>query len=159
MEYNELIDEFLKGPKKLREAIAGMSVQQIDAAPIQGKWSTRQVICHVADFELVSADRMKRVIAEDNPTLLDGDPDLFAARLEYPDRKIEEELDLIEVVRTHLARILRGLKPEVFLRNGNHSAEGPMTLAALIQRTTNHIPHHIQFIKEKRAEMRPYNQA
>jgi uncharacterized damage-inducible protein DinB len=149
----QLIDNYLAGPDKLREAIAGMTDAQINAAPIPGKWSTRQIICHIADFEPVYADRMKRVIAEETPTLFGGDPDLFAARLAYDRRDIAEELQLIESVRKHVASILKTLKPEDFQRTGNHSQRGPLTLETLLANVTNHIPHHIKFIEEKRAAM------
>ena len=59
MDISELIDEYTVGPRKLRDTIAGMTPDQIDAAPIPGKWSTRQVVCHLADFESVYGDRMK----------------------------------------------------------------------------------------------------
>ena len=149
-----LIDEYLAGAGRLREAVEGMTEGEIDARPIAGKWSTRQVICHLADFEPVYADRMKRVIAEENPTIFAGDPDLFAARLAYEQRDIEEELQLIEAVRKHVGRILRTLQPEDFQRKANHSEAGPVTLEKLLRNVTNHIVHHIVFIEEKRAAMR-----
>ena len=67
METLHLIDDYLPGPQKLRDAIAGLTPDQIDAAPalVQRKWLTCQVICHLADFEPVYADRMKHMIAED----------------------------------------------------------------------------------------------
>ena len=153
MNYTTLIDEYQAGPRKLRDAIAGMTEEQINAAPIPGRWSTRQVICHVADFEPVYADRMKRVIAEDKPTMFGGDPDLFAARLAYEQRDIDEDLQLIEFVRRHVARILRTLKAQDFQRKGIHSEVGPITLEQLLANITNHIPHHIGFIQEKRAAL------
>ncbi len=153
MNHAKLIDEYLAGPQRLRGAIAGMTPDQIDAAPIPGKWSTRQIVCHIADFEPVYADRMKRVIVEDNPTMFGGDPDEFAARLAYDSRDITEELQLIEVVRKHVAHILHNLRPEEFQRTGRHSVDGPISLETLLQRITNHIPHHIAFIEEKRAAM------
>jgi len=153
MSYASLIDDYLQGPKLLREAIAGMTSEQIDAAPVPGKWSTRQVICHIADFEPVYADRMKRVIAEENPTMFGGEPDLFAARLAYAARDIEGELQLIEATRRHTAGILRTLAPEAFQRTGNHSADGPITLETLLCRIAGHIPHHVAFIQEKRRAM------
>ena len=148
-----LIDEYLAGPQKLRDAINGMTDEEIDAAPISGKWSTRQVICHITDFEPVYADRMKRIIVEENPTMFGGDPDVFAAGLAYDERDIEEELQLLKAVRKHIARILKTLKPEQFERMGNHSVDGPLSLEALLQHITNHIPHHIAFIEEKRAAL------
>ena len=151
MNHTTLIDDYLAGPQKLRDAIDGMTDEEIDAAPISGKWSTRQVICHIADFEPIYADRMKRIIVEENPTMFGGDPDVFAAGLAYDERDIEEELQLLEAVRKHVARILKTLKPEQFERTGNHSEDGPISLEVLLQRITNHIPHHIAFIEQKRA--------
>jgi hypothetical protein len=153
MNNTALIEKYLAGPQELRKAIAGMTDQQINLAPVPGKWSTRQVVCHLADFEPVYADRMKRVIAEDNPTIFGGDPDVFAARLAYEDRDIEDELSLIEAVRKHVAAILRSVPSEYYQRTGLHSVDGPLSLETLLTRIANHIPHHIRFIEEKRAAM------
>jgi hypothetical protein len=46
----------------LREATAGMTREQTMARPVAGKWSTLEVVCHIADFEIVGADRIKRVM-------------------------------------------------------------------------------------------------
>ena len=147
---NPSIDDYLDGPRLLRKAVAGMTQEQLTARPIPGKWSTLEVVCHLADFEIVYADRIKRIIAENEPTMFGGDPDAFAARLAYYDRQVEEELQLIELVRKQVARILRTLKPEDFQRRGMHSESGPLTLETLFQRITGHIPHHVRFIDEKR---------
>jgi uncharacterized damage-inducible protein DinB len=153
MNHTTLIDEYLAGPQKLRDAIDGMTDEEINAVPIPGKWSTRQIICHIADFEPVYADRMKRIIVEENLTMFGGDPDVFAAGLAYDERDIEEELQLLEAVRKHVARILKTLKSEQFERTGNHSEDGPISLKSLLERITNHIPHHVSFIEEKRAAL------
>ena len=153
MSHAQLIAEYLAGPQKLRTALTGMSAEQIDAKPIPGKWSTKQVICHIADFEPVYADRMKRVIAENEPMLMNGDPDLFAARLAYGQRDVEVELDFIEATRKHMGAILRSLVPSDFQRQGNHSEAGLITLETLLTNITNHIPHHLKFIEEKRAAL------
>jgi hypothetical protein len=147
------IDDFLAGPRILRHAVGGLSREQLRARPIPGKWSTLEVVCHLADFEIVCADRIKRVIAEHEPKLFGGDPDLFAARLAYPERDLEEELEIIELIRSQIARILATLSPEDFQRRGIHSEAGPLTLAELVERSAGHIPHHVQFIEEKRRAM------
>lgn len=150
MDVAQLLAEYAEGPTRLREAVRGMTVEQLDAAPVPGKWSTKQVICHIADFEPVYVDRMKRVIAQEEPTFFGGDPDLFATRLAYAARDVEEELGLIEACRRHMTRILGTLQPEDFQRSGHHSEAGPMTLEKLLRNVTGHIPHHIHFILEKR---------
>ncbi|QDU51677.1 DinB family protein [Gimesia panareensis] len=150
MNIAQRIEDYLAGPEQLRQAIEGMTAAELNAAPIPGKWSTRQVVCHIADFEPVYADRMKWVIAEDNPPLPGGDPDLFAAKLAYDQRDLEEELQLISAVRNHLGRILKTLEPAQFERMGLHSRDGELSVAALLDRITGHIPHHIKLIQEKR---------
>lgn len=145
----DLIEEYAAGPNLLAQSVAGMTDAQLDAVPIAGKWSTRQVVCHIADFEPVYADRMKRVIAEDRPTFFGGDPDVFAARLAYDRRDVEEELRLIQVVRSQMARILQTMSAEDFERVGIHAEDGPLTLETLVRRITGHIPHHVRFIEAK----------
>ena len=93
---------------------------------------------------------MKRVIAEERPSLLGADETRFAAALAYHGRDLGEELTLIEKVRQQMARILRTLPPEALQRVGVHSERGPRTLEQLLVGATHHIPHHVNFLLEKR---------
>jgi uncharacterized damage-inducible protein DinB len=153
IELDQLIEEYLAGPAMLRRAVAGLSGEQLRARPVPGKWSTLEVVCHLSDFEAVYADRMKRVIAEPEPPLRSGDPDLFAASLAYHSRDLDEELTLVETTRRQMARILRSIPPQAFQRTGIHSSDGPITLEALLRRITGHIPHHVRFIDQKRKSL------
>ncbi|MGD0519512.1 MAG: DinB family protein [Thermoguttaceae bacterium] len=65
MESIMLIDDYLAGPALLRQAVAGMTQEQLVARPVPGKWSTLEVICHLADFEIVGAGQTHRVLARD----------------------------------------------------------------------------------------------
>ena len=150
MHYRTLIDQYLAGPELLERSIQGLNDEQLDARPIAGKWSTRQVVCHIVDFEPIYADRMKRVIAENCPTFFGGDPDIFAAGLAYGHRPVGTELELLVAVRRQMATILRELNAEDFQRMGKHSEAGPLSLETLLQRITGHVPHHVAFIDEKR---------
>ncbi|MBA3312197.1 MAG: DinB family protein [Planctomycetota bacterium] len=153
MSQTQLIEDYRSGSQQLRDAVAGMTAGQLDARPIAGKMSTREVVCHIADFEPVYADRMKRVIAEESPPLRGGDPDVWMQALAYDTRDLEEELAVIEAVRSQMARILRGVSDNAWSRVGIHSEAGPLTLEELLRRITNHMPHHIRFIEEKRAAL------
>jgi hypothetical protein len=145
-----MIADYLDGVRQLREAVRGMSREQLEARPVAGKWSTLEVVCHLTDFDPILADRMKRVIAEDRPQLIGADENRFAATLAYSQRDIEEELAIIEHTRSQLARILRTLPVEALQRVGVHNERGPRTLEQLLKGATDHIPHHVQFIRQKR---------
>jgi uncharacterized damage-inducible protein DinB len=145
-----MIEEYLTGPRLLRDKVRGMTREQLTARPIAGKWSTLEVVCHLADFDPILADRMKRVIAEERPTLLGADENRFAAALAYHDRDLEEELTILEKTRSQLAKILRKLPESSLERVGVHNERGPRTLEQLLQTATQHIHHHVKFIDEKR---------
>jgi hypothetical protein len=151
--HSALVREYLAGPALVRDAVEGMTGQQLRAKPIPGRWSTLEVVCHLADAEAVYAEGMKRVIAETDPPLMRADPEEWVPRLASVQRNVEHELRLIELIRCQMAHILHGLVPEDFQRRGIHSTDGPVTLVALLQRATDHIPHHVKFIQEKRAAL------
>lgn len=146
----EIVDNYAAGPRTLRQAMAGLTREQLVARPVPGKWSILEVVCHIADFEPVYTERMKRVIALERPTLLGADENLFAAKLAYHERDLEEELRIIEVTRSQMARILRTLPESALQRIGEHNERGPRTLENLVTTITNHIPHHLKFVAEKR---------
>jgi hypothetical protein len=145
-----LIDSYLAGVDTLRKAVAGMTREQLVARPVAGKWSTLEVVCHLSDFDPILADRMKRIIALDRPTLLGADENRFATALAYHERDLEEELAVIATTRSQLARILRRQPDSVLQRVGVHNERGELTLERILTITTNHIPHHVKFILEKR---------
>jgi uncharacterized damage-inducible protein DinB len=147
---NTLIEQYLAGPRELRNAIADMSREQALARPIAGKWSTLEVVAHIADFEPIFADRMKRIIAEDKPTLIGADENDFAKALSYHERDLQEEMTIIEATRSQLARILRKQPDAVLQRIGNHSGSGPRSLEQYMTSAIKHIPHHTKFILDKR---------
>ncbi len=147
---NELIEKYLEGPKQLRAAVAGLTREQVLARPVPGKWSVLEVVCHIADFEPVYVDRMKRIITHDKPLLMGADEQLYAAKLAYQERDLEEELRVVELTRGAFSRILRTLPADTFQRVGVHSERGLKTLEEFLTSIGNHIPHHLPFIVEKR---------
>src|SRR2546423_15689611 len=117
----EMVEAYLGGTQALRQAVRGLSREQLQARPVADKWSTLEVVCHLADFEPIMADRMKRIIAEDNPQLLGASEVKFAAALAYHQRDLEEELTIIDKTRQQMARILRTLPVAALERVGVHN--------------------------------------
>lgn len=147
---DRLVREYLAGPTQLRQSVKGMSAEQLKARPIAGKMSSLEVVCHLVDFDPVYVERMKRTITMDQPTLLGADENLFAEKLCYHDRDVEEELKLLELTRSCMGRILAKLPLEAWERTGVHNERGPMTLQKMVETMIGHIPHHVKFIEEKR---------
>jgi hypothetical protein len=150
MSVTALIEQYLAGPEALRKSVRGLSREQLTARPVPGKWSTLEVVAHIADFEPILAERMMRVISHERPLLMVADEILFAATLDYHNRDVEEELAVVDLTRKKMARVLRKLPAEAANRVGIHSFKGLVSLEAILTSAVQHIPHHVAFIEEKR---------
>ena len=150
----DLIAAYEQEINDLRTAVAGMTADQVRSRPIPGKWSTMEVVAHLADTEIYYTDRIERTIALERPLLIGVDERPYPERLNYQAFDLAEQLDLFTALRRHGTRILRSQPPEVWLRVGVHSETGIVTLRQQVFQAVRHVRHHLPFIAEKRAALR-----
>ena len=146
-----LIETFAAGGDTLREAIRGLSDEQMRAYPIPGTWSIQQIVVHLADSDAVAVDRMKRVAAMSSPLLMGYDENAFMTALHPEAQPIEEVLELFDLNRRLWAITLRKLPDEAFERTGIHSERGKLSLGHLVKDYIWHLDHHLGFVRKKRA--------
>lgn len=151
--HDELIDRFEAGGPMLRTAASGLTRQDILARPGPGKWSILELAVHMADSDAVAIDRMKRILAEENPTLLSFDENLYIARLHCESQELADALDLFDIGRRQFARVLRALKDADFDRAGTHNVAGRVTVAGLLKGYCDHLDHHLKFLDGKRRRL------
>jgi uncharacterized damage-inducible protein DinB len=75
------IEEYVACGPRLRQAVAGLSREDLTARPGPGNWSILELVLHLADSDGISIDRMKRMLTEDNPSLLYADETAYVDRL------------------------------------------------------------------------------
>ncbi len=149
--YRDIVEEFEAGGQKLRPAVIGLTREQLLAKPGPGKWSIQELVIHLGDSEAIAIDRMKRVIAEDNPTLLRADEQAYVDRLHCDAQDLQDAVTLFELNRRQFARVLRQLDDSEFERVGTHNAElGRITLAGLVENYSKHLDHHLQRLEQIR---------
>lgn len=148
-----LIQQYAAGIKKLRPAIAGLNPDDLLAKPGPGAWSIQELLIHVVDSDLVAIDRMKRVIAEDNPPLVAFDENRWVERLFPNDQSLDDAITMFEVGRRQMVRIFEKLPDEAFQRTGVHNERGPLTLEQIVQGFAEHLEHHLKFLYDKRQRM------
>ena len=149
----QFIADYENDAAKVSRIIKGLTREDLLALPVPGMWSIQQVVVHLADSEQVFADRIKRVIAEDNPMLLAFDENKWSSNLHYNEQSAHDAGVMIELARMQIAQVLRALPDEAFSRSGNHSVAGPVTLAELIVKATKHLEHHLKFVADKREKL------
>ncbi len=148
---SDILDRFEAAGPILAYATAGLTVEQERAKPGPGAWSIAELVAHLLDADLVMGDRMKRIIAEEDPILTAFDENAWITRLDSQSMPVEEAVNLFVAHRHWMIRILRKCTEADFARAGQHSELGRMTLASVLVKTVNHIDHHLPFLYAKRA--------
>jgi hypothetical protein len=145
-----IIEQLEPAVDRLKNAVVGLSRADLTAFPVPGTWSIQQIVIHLADSDLMIADRIKRILAEDRPLLMNADESLWVRNLVCEEQSVEDALLLMKVNRRQLSRILRKLPDAAFDRAGVHSARGVVTAGGFVEVLNKHLDHHLKFIVEKR---------
>ncbi len=145
------IDRYADGAPRLRQAILGLSREQLTAFPVPGTWSIAQIAVHIWDSDAAATHRMKRIASEDRPLIIAYDETAFARDLRYHDMDLARVCTLFEQNRLHTAEMLRLLPDAAFDRFGIHNQRGKVTLGEMVRLYVDHLAHHLSFIERKRA--------
>jgi len=146
----ELIAQYRAGAAEVDAAIAearALGPEALDRRPAPTEWSARQVVHHLADSETMSATRIRRLIADDDPVLIQGyDEPVWATRLHY-DRPIEGSLELVRAVRAATADLLDAMTEADWARRGTHSESGPYSADDWLEIYAAHCHDHANQIR------------
>jgi hypothetical protein len=146
----ELIEQYAAGADVPAKSIVGLDQADLLAFPVPGTWSIQQIILHLMDSDLIGADRMKRIAAEERPTLVGYNETAFGNRLGYEHLSARDAAEIFRLNRLMTAEILRRLPPAAFERTGQHTERGEVTLEQQLATYVQHVDHHLKFIRDKR---------
>jgi hypothetical protein len=145
-----LIDRYRDGFRVVEEALAGITDTELDARPGPDKWTAREIVHHLADSEMTSAIRLRRLIAEDQPVIVGYDQEEYARKLYY-DRPIAASLEAFRAARLTSAEILERLTDAEWTRTGTHSESGPYGVQTWLEIYAQHAHGHADQIRAARA--------
>lgn len=87
----QAIAEIARTPKRLRDAVSGLSKEQLDTPYRQDGWTVRQVVHHLPDSHINAYARCKLALTEDEPLIRTFDE---AGWAELPDSQAPVEMSL-----------------------------------------------------------------
>jgi hypothetical protein len=149
----QLVEKYKDGYRAVSDALRGISESELDARLAPGKWSAREIVHHLADSEMTSALRLRRLIAEDRPAIQGYDQDEFSRRLYY-DRPIQASLDAFRAARQTTAEILERMTDAEWAREGTHSESGRYTVERWLEIYADHAHNHADQICRARGAAR-----
>jgi hypothetical protein len=142
----ELLNQIAQAPARLREAVKGLSEQQLDTPYRPEGWTVRQVVHHVPDSHLNAYVRTKLALTEDEPTIKPYAEDRWAQLADTQATPIEVSLALLDSLHDRWLRLLRSLRPEDWKRTFRHPDLGPMSLEKNLALYAWHGRHHVAHI-------------
>src|SRR5689334_9282171 len=64
-----LIEQYRDGHRVVLEALQGCTEAELDVRPAADDWTPREIVHHLADSEMTSAIRVRRLLAEEHPVI------------------------------------------------------------------------------------------
>jgi hypothetical protein len=144
------------GDRNAREVIAETSQQLatlaerlgpdgLERRPAPGKWTAREILCHLADCETVFAFRLRQALAQPHHVIQPFDQDAWASRYSTADARTA--LDVFSAVRRWNLALLDTVTPEQFSKTLNHPERGDMTFQTVVETMGGHDLNHLRQIE------------
>jgi hypothetical protein len=126
---------------EIRRLESRFAPEQIKLGPVARKWSPREIVCHLADCELVFSFRLKQTLAEDSPVVQPFDQDRWAAR--YANCDFASALRMFGAARAWNLLLIEGASAEERKRPVTHPERGTMTFWTIVETMAGHDLNHL----------------
>jgi uncharacterized damage-inducible protein DinB len=149
------IDQIASMPQQIRDAVRGLSDQQLDTPYREGGWTLRQVVHHVPDSHMNAYMRLKHALTEESPTIKPYDEDAWSKLADARDTPVETSLALLAALHQRWVGLLRTLQDDDFRRTFRHPEHpGSVTIDWLVALYAWHGRHHTAHITSARERMK-----
>jgi len=146
----DLIRRYRDGHRAVVESLRDLRPDELDRSA-ENEWTPRQIAHHLADSEMMSAIRLRRLVAEESPTLMGYDEKRLAEKL-TSDRPIEPSLEAMRWARETSAQILDRLTEDDWRRTGKHEESGPYSVEKWLRIYADHGHEHADQIRRARGK-------
>jgi hypothetical protein len=127
--------------KKLRQFADVFGSRRLGQAPAPGKWSAREILCHLADCEIVFAYRLRQAAAEDSHLIQPFDQDKWA--MAYAAYDGVAALAVFSSVRNWNILFIKSAPVEMMAKHVTHPERGEMTFKELVETMAGHDINHL----------------
>jgi len=153
-ERQALIEQYKAGYEEVARSLEGFPEESLSARPLPGKWSAREIVQHLADSEMNSAVRLRKLLTEDDARIQGYDQDEYAVRLRYNERDTAPALDAFRAARATSAQLLDAMTDGDWSRAGTHTESGRYTAEDWLRIYADHAHNHAAQIRRLREALR-----
>jgi hypothetical protein len=128
-------------PARLAELAATLGPHGLERSLAPGKWRAREILCHLADCEMVFAFRLRQALAEPHHVIQPFDQDQWAKP--YAALDARAAIEAFSAARRWNLALLETISPEQFSKKLSHPERGEMTLQTVVETMGGHDLNHI----------------
>jgi DinB superfamily len=132
-------------PQRLGDLIKNLQPGQLTKSPAPGKWSIRDILCHLADCEIAFAFRLRQAIAETNHVIQPFDQEKWAGPYAHFDAA--SALTVFSALRDWNRKLIATVPPEGYAKPLIHPERGEMTFRTVVETMGGHDLNHIEQIE------------
>jgi hypothetical protein len=127
--------------RRIEKITDELGSERADSPPSPGKWSPREIVCHLADCEIAFAYRLRQTLAEDHHVIQPFDQEKWAAN--YSAYEMQDALATFGGVRSWNLALLRSLSPEAHSKPVTHPERGAMIFGTIVETMAGHDLNHL----------------
>lgn len=131
---------------KLADIVNGNPEAVLRARPFAGKWTANEVIGHLTDTEWVYGYRLRLILSEDNPTILNTQQEAWVSALRYNECDPRELVEIFRTLRELNLAVWRQTSQDDRKRAGQHNERGPESLNTMLRLLAGHDLNHLDQI-------------
>jgi len=140
-------------PALLRDAVHGLSADQLDTPYRPDGWTVRQVVHHMADSHLNSYVRFRLALTEEAPVIKPYREDRWALLHDAASAPVELSLDLLDSLHQRWMLLINSLGAAEFTRTFRHPEMGLVTLEKNVALYAWHGRHHVAHVTGLKSRM------
>lgn len=139
-------------PQVYARLLENLTEEEADARPDPERFTIREAIAHMADWETIFRERGERIRDEDVPFLPGYDEGALAVERNYAALPVADSLARFIEGRTALLDFFEGLGASDWERKGSRDEIGIITIADLATMILGHDGYHgLQFIEYRQS--------
>lgn len=142
-ERHELLKTLRSTPLVVERLVRGLLDAQVRRRPSEGEWAIIEVVAHLGDTDERTVERLRRMLAEDEPMLEPYDQAALAVERNYIGMDLAEQLGRFADVRAEHVRLLAALDDAGWLRSGIHGEHGRITVQQLTAHSAGEDGDHL----------------
>lgn len=144
------LDVLAATPLRLTELTAHYDDEAFSTRIEAGVWTPREILAHLADCEWLFGQRMRSILGDPNPVLIEADQERWLIEQRANERATTEWLEDFRALRPVNLRFWRRLPRERFGRTGHHDgADIDMSLSFLLPLQAGHDLSHLEQMEQR----------